>query len=273
MENQLLQDKYTALLDNLRTMGKVVLAFSGGVDSVLLLHAAHEALGDSVLAVTFVTPYSPKSEIEEGAGLAKSIGVSHRMIETPIFDIIRNNPPERCYFCKKSLFENLLKIAEEEGIQRIIDGSNVDDLDDYRPGFRAIKELGVQSPLLDAGMTKQDIRDLSKEFKLPTWDKPAGACLLTRLPHGTVIDEDELERIDKGEDYLKSLGFSGVRLRSHGDLARIELPEKFIASCVTSEFRTQIERQLKKLGYRYVTVDLTGYKMGSLNEIPDGPKE
>jgi len=275
---QMQKNKYSELIAELRSMERVALALSGGVDSTLLLHAAHEALGDvgdGVLAVTFVTPYSPKSEIAEAIGLTEAIGVPHRVIKLPIPDSIRDNPPERCYLCKHFLFSELGRIAEGEGFRHILDGSNLDDLDDHRPGFRAVKELGVRSPLLDAGLTKQDIRDLSEELNLPTWNKPAGACLLTRLPHGTIIDDLELERIDKGEEYLKSLGFSSVRLRSHGTLARIELPVQSIASCASPEFRERINRRLKELGYLHVAVDLAGYQMGSLNELAtgDGSKE
>lgn len=260
------KEKYAALLDNLRGLKWAVVAFSGGVDSTFLLHAAGEALGENVLAVTFATPYSPQAEIADSLHLAERFQARHRIIEKPLLNSIRNNPPERCYLCKKELFGELIQIAQKEAIAHVLDGSNLDDLDDHRPGRKAVKELGIRSPLLDAGLTKQDIRDLSMAHDLPTWNKPAGACLLTRLPHGTTVDERELERIDKGEDFLKSLGFSSVRLRSHGDLARIEVPERSVASCVSPAFRRRIDRHLRELGYRHVAVDIAGYRMGSLNE-------
>ena len=270
-----LQDRYAALIEGLRVMDRALVAFSGGVDSSFLLHAAHEALGDGLLAVTLVTPYAPRAEIAGAVTLAQSLGVRHRCIELPIPEAIRDNPPERCYLCKRTLFGELVRVAAEEGITHVLDGSNVDDLDDYRPGFRAVRELGVGSPLLDAGLAKQAIRDLSREQDLPTWNKPAGACLLTRLPHGTVVSEQELERIDDGETFLKSLGFSNVRLRSHGSLARIELPSESIKSCLNPAFRGRIDAHLRSLGYAHVAVDLAGYRMGSLNEPAQsaGPKE
>lgn len=258
--------QYAALLAEIYGMERVLVAFSGGVDSTLLLHAAKRAVGESVLAVTFVTPYSPKAETACAAQFAEALGVRHKLIELPVPDGIRNNPPERCYLCKRGLFGELVRIAGEEGIRHILDGGNLDDMGDHRPGSRAARELGVRSPLLDAGLTKQDIRDLSREYGLPTWDKPAGACLLTRLPHGAAVEEAELERIDQGETFLRDLGFAAVRLRSHGEVARIELPPEDIAACLESGVRKRIDDRLKALGYRYVSVDLAGYRMGSLNE-------
>lgn len=260
------EELYKVLLAELHSMEHVLIAFSGGVDSSFLLHAACKALGKSFLAVTFATPYSPKSEISSAIELAGKARVRHSLIEKPFPDVLRENPSERCYHCKKLLLGELVRIAETEGIGHILDGSNLNDLDDHRPGRRAVNELGVRSPLLDAGLTKQDIRDLSLEHNLPTWNKPAGACLLTRLPHGTIVDEQELERIDKGEDFLRSIGFTHVRLRSHGDMARIEVPERSVASCVHPTFRRRIDRFIKELGYRHVAVDLAGYEMGSLND-------
>jgi len=217
------------------------------------------------LAITFNLPYTPGADVDDARTLAARMHVRHRIIEPQIPDAITMNPPDRCYLCKRELFSALLRIAETEGLEYVLDGSNVDDLDDYRPGLRAVRELGVRSPLLDAGLTKQDIRDLSRAQGLPTWNKPAGACLLTRLPHGTSIVEEELQRIDRGEKFLRSLGFPAVRLRSHGTLARIELPPESIGVCLEPLLRDRINTRLKELGYDHVTVDLAGYRMGSLN--------
>jgi len=259
------KDRYGVLLRELRGMGCAAVAFSGGVDSSFLLHAAREALGGGVLAVTFAAPYSPRAEIAGARDMAISLGVNHHVVETPVPEAVRENPPDRCYLCKRALFGRLRALAAEQGIEHVLDGTNLDDLDDYRPGLRAVRELGVRSPLLDARLTKRDIRDLSREFGLPTWDLPAGACLLTRLPHGTFVDEGELERIDRGEHFLKSIGFRQVRLRSHGSLARIELPPESIGACLDPEVRGGIDAELKSLGYAHVAVDLGGYRMGGMN--------
>ncbi|MDD2467843.1 MAG: ATP-dependent sacrificial sulfur transferase LarE [Desulfobulbus sp.] len=257
--------QYAKLLVGLRAMEGVVVAFSGGVDSVLLLHAACQVLSGRVLAVTFVTPYTPEADVNDARLLAATMQVCHRVIKRSIPAAIKGNPPDRCYLCKRELFGTLSNIAEEEGMEYLLDGSNMDDLDDYRPGLRAVRELGVLSPFIDAGLSKQDIRDLSCEQGLPTWDKPAGGCLLTRIPYGITVTEEELQRIDQGERFLKLLGFASVRLRSHGPLARIELPPESIAACLDPQLRGKIDTRLKKMGYRFVTVDLAGYRMGSLN--------
>jgi len=259
--------RYHDLLAGLSAMKGAVVAFSGGVDSVFLLHAARQALCERVLAVTVVTPYTPKADSDDARSLAEFMQVRHMILEQPIPNAIATNPANRCYFCKQALFGALAGIAKEEELEAVLDGSNKDDLDDYRPGMQAVLELGIRSPLLDAGLSKQDIRDLSRELGLPTWNKPAGACLLTRIPHDTPIEMDELLRIDRGEQFLKELGFPAVRLRSHGPLARIELPLESIAACLDPLLREKIDTQLKALGYRYVTVDLAGYRMGSLNLV------
>lgn len=260
-------EKYRNLLGALRSMKKAVVAFSGGLDSTFLLHAARQAMGDGVLAITLATPYMPKAEIGEAVNTAQATGVRHLLLEIPFPEVIRTNPPDRCYLCKKTLFTLILDVAASENIANVLDGTNLDDLGDHRPGMRALSELDIKSPLLAAELTKQDIRDLSREHGLATWDKPASACLLSRIPHGTVIEEAELRRIDEAEHFLKGLGFAAVRLRSHGDLARIEVPRERVAEVVEADRKHAIVARLKGLGYQYVAVDLAGYRMGSLNLI------
>jgi uncharacterized protein len=265
------KEKYARLLDALRGMERVLVAFSGGVDSAFLLHAALEALSEKasphgVLAVTFSTPYTPREEVKEAIATAQQFGARHHIVELPLADALRTNPPERCYLCKKLLFSRLMEMARNAGIEHVLDGGNVDDLGDYRPGRRAVEELGVESPLLDADMSKQDIRDISRECGLAIWNSPAGACLLTRLPHGVDVNESELAQIDEGERFLRSLGFPAVRLRIHGDVARIETPRDSLRALLKADEEHGVAIRLKKLGYRHDTLDLEGYRMGSFNK-------
>jgi uncharacterized protein len=260
--------KFCDLLDRLRAMGQALVAFSGGLDSTFLLRAARQAMGDGVLAVTLVTPYVPASEIREARDTATAMGARHELLEIPFPEAIRTNPPDRCYLCKRILFGRLVETARSEGLVHVLDGTNLDDLSDYRPGLRALGELGIESPLLVAGLTKRDIRELSRGLGL-AWDKPAMACLLSRLPHGTRVEEADLRRIEQAEDFLKSLGFAAVRGRGHGNLARIEVPRERVAEVVAADRRHGIETKLLALGFRHVTVDLGGYRMGSCNEPKD----
>lgn len=243
------------------------MAFSGGVDSTLLLAAALEALSpENVLAVTLHAPYTPRFEVREAGKAARTMGARHEVIEIPFPEAIRDNPPDRCYRCKRLLFGRLLERGAADGLVCVLDGTNVDDLGDHRPGLQAVRELGVLSPLLAIGLTKADVRRLSRDVGLPTWDKPAGACLLTRLPHGESVTAAALRRIEAGEDFLREIGFAGARLRSHGELARIEVAPERIAALVAADREHGIDATLKKLGYRHVTVDLAGYRMGSFND-------
>lgn len=223
--------RYADLLSWLRGLQGAVLAFSGGVDSALLLAAAREALGDRLLAVTLVTPYTPADDVAAAKSLAAALGTRHLLLERPIPDAILANPPERCYLCKRALFGELLSIARAEGLATLLEGSNADDLLELRPGFRAVQELGVQSPLLAAGLVKAEIRRLARAQGLAVWNRPSGSCLLTRLPHGATVTEAALRRIDAGEGLLRSLGFLQLRLRSHGELARIEVPPEDLPHC------------------------------------------
>jgi len=257
--------KYKYLLEYIKRLGSVAVAFSGGVDSTFLLRAAKEALGDKVVAITIVSPYIPKWEVEEAIEITKNMNIMHKFIEVPILEEIRTNPKERCYLCKKNIFSMIIEEAREQNINFVLDGTNADDTKDYRPGIRALKELNIKSPLLENNLTKEDIRILSKELGLQTWDKPAYACLLSRIPYDEEIKIEELNKIERSEKYLMSLGFKGVRVRSHRDLARIELQKKDIMKVFNDKLMEPISKELKSFGYKYVTLDLEGYKMGSLN--------
>jgi len=256
--------RYDSLLNLLTDTGGALVTFSGGVDSTLLLHAAKAALGDMVLAATIVTPYIPKWEIEEARKLATSMKAKHILLDLPFPNALRMNPPDHCYTCKKLLFGTLMEAATDHGLPCVVDGSNADDLDDYRPGLQALRELGITSPLMEVGLSKQNIRDLSQHFGLPTWDKPSFACLLSRMPIDERVDDATLDRVEQAEVFLMKSGFPAVRVRHHGDVARIEVPHDRIADLATADIQ-RIDAKFKELGYRHVTVDLAGYTMGSQN--------
>jgi uncharacterized protein len=263
-----IKDKYNKLIDYLKNMDSLVVAFSGGVDSSFLLRAAKDALGDKAVAFTITSPYHPQWEIREAVELAKKIGVK-QIVERQeiILPEIKNNPPDRCYLCKKALFTEILKFAEEQGFKYVADGTNLDDTKDYRPGMKALKELSIKSPLLETGFTKEDIRMISKEIGLPTWNKPAYACLLSRIPYGQEITETDLRKIEKAELYMMNLGFKIIRVRLHGDLARIEVSPEERKKLFNAELLDEIAEDIKNFGFKYVTLDLQGYRTGSLNEV------
>ena len=260
-----LNRKNERLNRELKALGKVLVAFSGGVDSTFLVSAAQAALGEEVQAVTISTPYIPKWEVEEARQLACAIGVRHRVVNLEMPEELRDNPPQHCYICKKHLFTVLLEVAEKMGIPHVIEGTNADDLKDYRPGRKALAELKIRSPLLKAGLTKSDIRRLSRMAGLDTWDKPAYACLLSRIPVNTRVETADLDRIEKAERFLMDIGFRAVRVRTHGDVARIEVDPDRISELVEADRIHDIQGALKRVGYAHVSVDLTGYRTGSMN--------
>jgi pyridinium-3,5-biscarboxylic acid mononucleotide sulfurtransferase len=265
-----IEEKYQKLKDIFNKMGKALVAFSGGVDSTLLLKVAQDTLGDkNVLAVTALSSLYPEREKKEVEKLIKQLGVEHRFIESDELEIpgFSENPPDRCYYCKRQLFKELKEIARAKGLSAIIEGSTVDDEADYRPGKKAVFELGIRSPLKEALFSKEEVRALSKSLGLPNWDKPSFACLASRFPYGQRISEEALKRIDQAEDFLFRLGFKQVRVRHYGDLARIELLPEEMDRMLNFSTRKQVVDQLKKIGYRYVTLDLQGFRSGSMNEV------
>lgn len=263
-----LQGKYNKLKDHLASLGSLAVGFSGGVDSAFLLAAAHEALGDSLIAVTARSHFVPESDLDEAIAFCKERGIRHFIVDLdPLAnDTIRSNPADRCYHCKKIEFGAIMDKAREHGIEYVADGSNADDRNDYRPGARAVGELGIVSPLQEAGLTKAEIRELSKSMGLPTWKKPSAACLASRIPYGEELTREKLARVDAAESFIRSLGFTNLRVRSHGDLARIELAPEETGRMADDDLRKTVSAKLKELGFTYVTVDLEGYRMGSLNK-------
>ncbi len=261
-------NKLEVLKNKLKELESVIIAFSGGVDSTFLLKVAHDTLGDKCIAVTIHAMMHSNREIEEAKAYTKALGVKHIVLEIDNFDIKEfiDNDEKRCYYCKKAIFTNIKNIAKESNINYVLDGTNLDDLRDYRPGLKALEELDIKSLLKDSLLTKEDIRSLSKELNVPTFNKPVFACLATRIPYGETITNDKLRMIEKSEEYLQDLGFKQFRVRTHNDLARIEVEENEIHKFFDKELLKNTHNKLKEIGFKYVSLDLLGYRMGSMNE-------
>ena len=271
MMDKALLDKYGRLKDYLASLGSVAVAFSSGVDSTFLLYAAKEALGDHAIAVTASSCSFPERELKEAKEYCQKMGIRHFVIKSEELEIegFSHNPKNRCYLCKHELFEKIGALAKEQGINEIAEGSNLDDNGDYRPGLQAVAELGVKSPLRHIGFTKQEIRELSQYLNIPTWNKQSFACLSSRFPYGDLINEKKLKMVDRAEQLLLDMGFHQLRVRIHGDVARIELlPDEF-PKFMEEKTRLSVYKKFKEYGFSYVTLDVLGYRMGSMNETLD----
>ena len=263
-----LEEKYDNLREYIQSLGSVAVAFSGGVDSTFLLRVAYIVLGDKAVAVTARSCSFPDRELNESKKFTKSNGIKHIFVDSEELDIkgFSENPTNRCYLCKRELFNKIKKVAQDQGLSQVIEGSNVDDLGDYRPGLEAIEELDVKSPLRIVGLAKEEIRQLSKELGLATWDKQSFACLSSRFPYGQSITPEKLKMVDQAEQVLLDLGFRQVRVRHHGALARIEIAEDEFDIIIRKGTRNLIYNKLKKVGFTYIALDMLGYRTGSMNE-------
>ena len=263
------EEKLSKLKEVVSKLESVVVAFSGGVDSTLVAKVCYDALKGNSMAVTARSETYPDFEFKEAQALAKEIGIQHLVIDTSELAIERfaNNPPERCYFCKTELFGKLKDIAKQHGFLNVADGANLDDTQEFRPGLKASKELKVRSPLKEAGLTKKDIREVSKMLNLPNWNKPAYACMSSRFPYGQSITEEKLSMVSKAEKYLRCLGLVQFRVRHHETIARIEVLPEDIHILTGSPAREELAVKFKEIGFTYVTLDLEGYRSGSMNEV------
>jgi len=263
-----LEAKLERLRESFRVLRSVMVAFSGGVDSSFVLRVARDTLDERVLALTTTSPTMPDDDRLNAMAIAQALGVRHVMVESNELEIAgyARNPLNRCYLCKHNLFSVCEEKARELGIETIVDGLNLDDLHDYRPGIRAAAEMHVRHPLVEAELTKAEIRDLSRSLGLPTWDRPASPCLSSRFPYGTQITIEALRQVESGEQVLRSFGFSVARVRYHGEVARIEVEASEIARMLNASIREAVDRELKKIGFRFVALDLRGFRSGSLNE-------
>jgi len=258
--------KLTSLDSALFQLNPVVIAYSGGVDSSFLVHRASLVKGLKSAAVTIKTPYVPDRELNDAVDFCKIYGIEHHIVHIEFPEAVRNNPPERCYLCKKFLFSRLKEFAAMNGYAYIADGSNADDLKSYRPGLKALAELGISSPLAESGLTKEEIRKASKDAGLPTWDNPSMACLLTRLPYNVTITEKELKMVEEAEDFLFENGLYGTRVRMYGSIARLECMPGYMEKFISGPGREFIIKKLKDIGFRYITLDLEGYRSGSMDQ-------
>jgi uncharacterized protein len=263
-----LRDREAALFARLRALPSLIVAYSGGVDSAYLAWAAKQALGEHALSVTADSASYPERHRQMALAIARDFHLQHEIIRTGELERLeyRANEPDRCYYCKHELYTHLSALAKLRGYAAVADGANADDRGDYRPGRRAAREFGVISPLDEAGLTKADVRELSRAAGLPTWDEPASACLSSRIPYYSEVTEEKLRTIEKAEDVIRSLGFRVLRVRHHGDVARIEIAREEMARLLDPEIARAIDTKLRALGFRYVSVDLRGYRLGSLNE-------
>jgi len=268
-------EKKKVLIERLRSFDSLLVAFSGGTDSSFLLAAAQEALGDRVMAVTACSPVHPRRELDEALAFLDERGIPYTLLESGEMRLpeFLANGPDRCYWCKRDLFRKILSLAREKGISKVAHGANLDDMEDYRPGNRATMELGILAPLLEARLGKEEIRFLSREMGLSTWDRPAGACLATRIPYGRPITMDDLRMVEEAEEFLAGKGFRQFRVRHHGAVARIELEEKDIPEMLSGSLRQETARRLLEIGFLHVALDLEGYRQGALNRALDGKKD